>query len=865
MQILARIVVLASMFCFVVTPAFAQWGIFDQLADWDSRGSVKVPGDVQVTGQGLDAVYELWGNGDDIWESVDEGLFVYANREGSWSLQARVGWIDPGTNEWSKIGVMIREHGDMPESQHYWIMLRGNQFGDLAGPQWRPTEGGESFWQQAYYPDGHPSVGDAVNAFDDGMLWLRVTRIAPLNLVYSEVSNDGETWYTVHSQTQVMQDEVSFGLVITDHTDTQQLAHAEAMGVALYPAPTVGVRAFSHDSFMAGDTIQVSMTVLNAGDGPETVSVSETFPAGWTVSDISNGGVEADGTITWSYEAPAGESTLTYVLTAPQDPVASPAFSGTVGEMSTMGSTILPLDVRVTYGIFDRLADWEGRGSVKVPGEVEVEGEGEDAVYIIRGNGDDIWDNQDEGLYLFTERAGSWSLQARVEWLDPGTHEWSKVGVMIREKGLLPTSEHYWIALRGFGFGDSVYTQWRTLEGGESGSSQIFFPEGPFEGAPADAFTDGGIYLRVTRIVPLDLMVTEFSEDGETWYMAHSQTQSMQEIVSYGLAITDHTDTEQLAEAEVSNVKLIGTVGLRSFTDMAYTGGGDIGVTLSVMNSSDSAESVTIRETLPSGWSASDISDGGSVSAGTITWTIELDPGETELAYIATAPAAAEGGAVFSGQLEGLRIFGESSLPFVESVSIGIFDWLADWDSRGNVKVPGSAEVDGEGVDAVYTLAGNGDDIWDNIDEGLFLYTERAGNWSLEARVEWIEPGTNEWSKIGVMIREKGALPESQHYWVMLRGNQMGDLAGPQWRTTEGGASGWAQAYFPEDSPFAGAPFDASFDGTLWLRVTRLADTDEVFSEISEDGEVWYEVHRQAQPMQDVVAYGLVIDRKSVV
>lgn len=569
MRSFVRISVLAAMYCFVVSPVYAQWGIFDQLADWEGRGSIKVPGNVQVDGEGLDAVYDLWGNGDDIWENTDEGLFVYTERAGSWSLQARVEWLDPGTNEWSKVGVMVREKGDVPNSQHYWIILRGNSFGDLAGPQWRTTEGGSSGWQQAYFPEGSPFAGAPVDSSFDGTLWLRVTRIAPLDLVYSEFSEDGETWYVAHSQMQPMQDVVSYGLVITDHTDTNQLAHAQASSVALYAPPTVAARSFSHSAFGPGDSVQVSITVLNSGDSADAFSVRETAPAGWAVNNISHGGTLSNNVISWNIDAEPGETTLSYVVTAPDDVDSAASFSGEAGALGVLGASALAFERRVTYGIFDRLADWESRGSIKVEGSVEVEGEGEDAVYTLAGNGDDIWDNTDEGLFLYTERAGSWSLQGRVEWIEPGTNEWSKIGVMVREKGAVPNSQHYWVMLRGNQMGDLAGPQWRTTEGGSSDWTQAYFPEGsPFAGAPFDSSFDGTLWLRVTRLADTQEVFSEISEDGDVWYEVHRLVQPMQDIVAYGLVITDHTDTNQLAIARVSNVVFtqLGEVSVTDWT-----------------------------------------------------------------------------------------------------------------------------------------------------------------------------------------------------------------------------------------------------------------------------------------------------------
>ena len=54
----------------------------------------------------------------------------------------------------------------------------------------------------------------------------------------------------------------------------------------------------------------------------------------------------------------------------------------------------------------------------------------------------------------------------------------------------------------------------------------------------------------------------------------------------------------------------------------------------------------------------------------------------------------------------------------------GIFTGTADWDRADGSKVPGSVEVTGSGTDAVYTLVGDGNDIWDAADE-VSLYTRR--------------------------------------------------------------------------------------------------------------------------------------------
>ena len=62
---------------------------------------------------------------------------------------------------------------------------------------------------------------------------------------------------------------------------------------------------------------------------------------------------------------------------------------------------------------------------------------------------------------------------------------------------------------------------------------------------------------------------------------------------------------------------------------------------------------------------------------------------------------------------------------------------------------PGSHSV----VDGVYTIEGNGNDIWNQSDNFHYVYAPLSGDGVLTARVTSIE-NTNDWAKAGVMIRE---------------------------------------------------------------------------------------------------------------
>lgn len=295
-------------------------------------------------------------------------------------------------------------------------------------------------------------------------------------------------------------------------------------------------------------------------------------------------------------------------------------------------------------GIFDKTADWGDnnsppqRGTYKAAGSVTVA----NSIYTMMGNGDDIWDNNDEGFFVYSEKSGDWRLSAHVSWLDPGSNEWSKIGVMIREKGADAGSRHYWTALRGAAYGDRVDAQWRTIANSSSGNAQIF--EDPPTNSVAVAADNEGIWLRVTRISSIGMLFSEWSTDGKNWNLSHSTTVTgWADTVAYGLAITSHVDDDYLVEAQVDNVKLEQAPAVtdikRSISPGTFKSGQTLAATLDLFYTGSTATTLLITETPPPGFTISDVSDGGTASNGVITWNYNLKPGSSKVTYKVTAPS----------------------------------------------------------------------------------------------------------------------------------------------------------------------------------------------------------------------------------
>jgi hypothetical protein len=74
---------------------------------------------------------------------------------------------------------------------------------------------------------------------------------------------------------------------------------------------------------------------------PSAVGLTEYFPAGWTVSSISSGGVNQGDRIEWissSLTSPVQDTNISYVLSVPSDANGHYPFSGQFNYSSTLGA-----------------------------------------------------------------------------------------------------------------------------------------------------------------------------------------------------------------------------------------------------------------------------------------------------------------------------------------------------------------------------------------------------------------------------------------------------------------------------------------------------------------------------------------------
>jgi signal transduction histidine kinase/CheY-like chemotaxis protein len=351
--ILIQLLFIQCLFPFNVSSQSNQtqtYGIFDKIADWGTDefppkvGSHKAPGKVEITESQDGIIYNIYGNGDDIWDRRDEGLYLYIEKSGSWSISAKAMWIDNGhafpiiyTNR-PDASVHIRSNPTDSASVNFRSYLRAGAVTLDAGnccTGWRKKPGDFTYnwWHINDQKKPVYNKGDGI--------YMRVTRIAPNNYFYSEWSRDGKTWYLGYGMTLEMPDQVSYGLSVTNTADNQLLAHAQFSDVQFQPAPPYVTRLLSEDHYKPNAKVTVILQILNTADQPRSISLIETIPEDWILINSSHDPVRTDKKLSWNMTTPPGEQTISYTLKAPDWHNGTAVFQGSIGNLQVFGSNAI--------------------------------------------------------------------------------------------------------------------------------------------------------------------------------------------------------------------------------------------------------------------------------------------------------------------------------------------------------------------------------------------------------------------------------------------------------------------------------------------------------------------------------------------
>jgi len=682
--------------------------------------------------------------------------------------------------------------------------------------------------------------------------WLRVN-----------YSTDSVTWHTIW--------EITDGLDANWHLGFVQLP-PEAIGVAqlwiqfemrdsdgspevygvddIYVGDNLPVSAVTRAlpaTYAPGSTFTVSLTAspwISAG----AFTTTETLPAGLVPSNP----VPSTGTATivgnqviWNVaDNGAATQTLTYDVQVPTTWCVTwirPQGIWDAGGVKSAGVGGDRYVRQADDGWNNAPIPWTGAldiGDVGAPGFTYWFQCGD--VYELGGAGADVWGWHDECQYLYTWVSGDFTLAGNVLLTIP-VEDNTKCGLMMREnistRSATITTE---VSERNEGGYDMQGISVQIREAWNTGMARIVHPR---------IWNWGNCYLALTRKVTPDgarvAIYADAADGAPGWSgmqklylndigsdeITSPRTRNLSGVVAVGLYIVGHNEP-LVGEGRISEVSLTSTTSLldidpgtvtRQIPTPGYVpGGAAVPVTL-VANPGSGTGQIVTTETLPAGWTASNVvASAGTVDTsvpGQIVWTVNMDGvNQQTLSYDANPPAGSCDYQSFSGVYDtGLAaavgwdasahvtpVGGDSVVSQLPGAGDIWQNAPISWDGAVDIgTVDAAGRSDWFACDGRYEIIGSGFDIWGNGDEFQFLYTIVVDDFEISADVDWTMGGLNptppdSWAKAGIFLRDNLS-PGSPYVGEVIRWGDGDRALIAQWRDTQDGGSSSAGA--PANGP----------------------------------------------------------------
>lgn len=268
----------------------------------------------------------------------------------------------------------------------------------------------------------------------------------------------------------------------------------------------------------------------------------------------------------------------------------------------------------------------------------------------------------------------------------------------------------------------------------------------------------------------------------------------------------------------------------RTLSITGYLPGGPEYVSISVSNNT---ESLPIIERPPEGWEINEIVSGDAiVSNGSINFTVVKR--QTNLVYIVLPPESASGDAIFSGEIGGVVIGGDTILNQRPHQPIGIFQHHGTYPGHNP---PGNATFNSDTgeyyVEAGYRVR--------DREDGYYCFSPISGSFEIEAR---IRSGSSTWGSTAMLyVGRPWNLPTvtTPVYYV--------------WRFSNGYID------YGFQSSYGGGITDLDYDVTgrlkdQKLKIVRQGDEFQSFCTSPDTGE-WMKINSQIISMVDPVYVGL--------
>jgi len=402
-------------------------------------------------------------------------------------------------------------------------------------------------------------------------------------------------------------------------------------GFTLPDSVAEAYRTVFANAYEIGVSVRVRVRLERMAGAPD-VTITETPPANWTISDIvaSVGTANAvAGQVVWTPGVVSKPETLEYRMTPDAGSAGAKTVTGTIAygtssrpvlsDVTLSPPVALPPKVNLVFPG----GNWGDIGTASsIPGSITYEA-GTNS-YVLTGSGDDVWNNADGMYAAWQPVSGNFYMEAHVEWVDTSSDVWCKAGLMVRQT-MDPGSQHSFIGIRRPDnvAGREVIFQWRDTAGGASNWT-------------GDAPGLNPVPLRVLR---QGNDVYGYYNDGTAWQQAagspHTVTGGLTDPVFAVIFVTAHT-TADTATARFTPI--LGDPDLRTATrDLPTTyGTAAVPVTISFDRRVAGAP-LNVTEVIPAGWSAT--ATGATVNGTTITWT---NTTATSVSYSATPAGAVD-------------------------------------------------------------------------------------------------------------------------------------------------------------------------------------------------------------------------------
>ncbi|MCX8038632.1 MAG: hypothetical protein N3D11_16575, partial [Candidatus Sumerlaeia bacterium] len=417
---------------------------------------------------------------------------------------------------------------------------------------------------------------------------------------------------------------------------------------AVVPTPPRGTvtRVLPSPLIFTGAPVTVRLIATPLPGGGQ-ITVTETIPGGLTPTNItpSAGSASfASGAITWTVTLGTVAETLTYQITPTVGPTYT--FPGTYVGMPGGGNIPIGGDNTLYGGLTLGLFNWHGNignpplgaagGNPSLPGSASFSG----TRYTISGAGADVAGTVDRCYMTARRMTGDFAADATISWVNPGTHLWAKAGLMVRRR-VPGSAARAWAGIRHPNNvrGREAVFEWRTDDGANAiNGGESSWPNG----------VASPVKVRIVRIG--DTISSYYWNTTQTAWVAINPPTKIPALtesdVALSLFVTSHQDngdagattntilaTANFDDFAVQSVTPVLSAATRDIQAAVFRPNQPVRVTITLTRAAI-APSLTVTETVPTSWTVSNISHGGTTTtANVIRWNLTPFTTTTVLSY----------------------------------------------------------------------------------------------------------------------------------------------------------------------------------------------------------------------------------------